>query len=47
MYVLNFSKKIAQGTSLVVQRSRICLVIQGTQVQSLDGELRSHMPGGK
>ena len=31
------------GTSLVVQWSRICLAIQGTQVWSLVGEVRSHM----
>ena len=34
------------GTSLVVQQLRICLVVQGMQVQSLVGELRSHMPRG-
>ena len=33
------------GTSLVVQRLRICLVMQGTQVQSLLGELRSTCHG--
>ena len=33
-----------QGTSLVVQWLRICLAVQGTQVQSLVGELRYHMP---
>ena len=32
------------GTSLVVQWLRICLPKQGTQVQSLVRELRSHMP---
>ena len=32
--------------SLEVQWLRICLGIQGMQVQSLGGELRSHMPGG-
>ena len=32
------------GTSLVVQGLRMCLAMQGTQVQSLVGELRSHMP---
>ena len=31
------------GTSLVVQWLRICLAMQGAQVQSLVGELRSHM----
>ena len=31
------------GTSLVVQRLRICLPMQGMQVQSLVRELRSHM----
>ena len=32
-----------EGTSLVVQRLRIRLPMQGTQVRSLVGELRSHM----
>ena len=32
------------GTSLVFQRLRICLAIQGMQVWSLVGELRSYMP---
>ena len=31
------------GTSLVVPWSRICLAMQGMQVRSLVGELRSHM----
>ena len=31
------------GTSLVVQWLRICLAMQGTRVQSLVGELRSHI----
>ena len=35
------------GTSLVVQWLRILLAMQETWVQSLDGELRSHMPQGK
>ena len=30
--------------SLVVQGLSICLPVQGTQVQSLVGELRAHMP---
>ena len=34
------------GTSLVVQWLRICLPIQETQVWSLAGELRSHIPRG-
>ena len=34
------------GTSLVVQWLRICLPKQGTWVQSLVRELRSHMPWG-
>ena len=36
-------KKNQKGTSLVVQWLRICLPMQGTWVQSLLGELRSHM----
>jgi len=35
------------GTSLAVQWLRLCLPIQGLQVQSLAGELRSHMPHGQ
>ena len=35
------------GTSLVVQWLRICLAMQGTRVQSLVGELRSHMLSNK
>ena len=45
------SKDLKQGmtsmhleTSLVVQWLRICLPVQGMWVQSLVGELRSHMP---
>ena len=34
------------GTSLVVQWLTICLPRQGTRVQSLVGELTSHMPQG-
>ena len=34
------------GTSLVVQWLRIHFPMQDTQVQSLVGELRSHMPVG-
>ena len=38
------SLKLVNGrNSLVVQWLRICLLIQETQVQSLVGELRSHM----
>ena len=40
---ISSSKKIT-GISLVVQWLRIHLAMQGTQVQSLVGELRSHMP---
>ena len=32
------------GTSLMVQWLRICLAMQGTWVESLEGELRSYMP---
>ena len=35
---------VVTGTSLVVQWLRIHLAVQGTRVQSLVGELRSHMP---
>jgi len=35
------------GTPLVVQWLRILLAIQETWVQSLYGELRSHMPQGQ
>ena len=34
-------------TSLVVQWFRLHLPVQGEQVQSLVGELRSHMPQGQ
>ena len=37
------SKKENIGTSLLVQRLGICLPMQGMRVQSLVGELRSHM----
>ena len=40
------NKNESPGTSLVVQWLRICLPMQGTQVRSLVGELRSHMPRG-
>ena len=35
----------SSGTSLVAQWLRIRLAMQGTQVRSLFGELRSHVPG--
>ncbi|XP_059752342.1 D-aminoacyl-tRNA deacylase 1 isoform X2 [Balaenoptera ricei] len=38
--------KYLPGTSLVVQWLRIHLPVQGTRVQSLVGELRSHVPRG-
>ena len=38
--------KINPGTSLAVQWLRLCFPMQGTQVQPLVGELRSHMPRG-
>ena len=40
MYI---KKKMLPWISLVVQWLRICLPMQRTQVQSLAGELRSHM----
>ena len=39
-------KNLPKGTTLVVQWLRICLPMQGTWVQSLVRELRSHMPWG-
>ena len=39
-------KTTLRGTSLVVQWLRIYLPVQGTRVQYLVGELRSHMLGG-
>ena len=41
-----YKKPTVNGTSLVVQWLSICLPVQGMQVQSLVGELRSHMPWG-
>ena len=38
-------KHKVSGTSLMVEWLRICLPVQGTQVQSLVGEVRSHMLG--
>ena len=38
-------EKELPGTSLVLQWLRICLPMQGTQVQTLVGNLRSHMLG--
>ena len=35
------------GTSLVVQWIRLHLPMQGVRVQSLVGELRSHVPRGQ
>ena len=40
------NKKERRGASLVAQWLRICLLMQGTRVQSLVGELRSYMPPG-
>ena len=37
-------KKRVSRTSLVVQWLRTCLLMQGTHVKFLAGELRSHMP---
>ena len=44
---LNLHLKCCVETSMVVQRLRICLSIQGMWVQSLVGELRCHIPQGK
>ena len=40
-------KFMIMETSLVVQSLRLCLPMQGVQVQSLVGKLRSHMPCGQ
>ena len=40
---INFQKDI-RSTSLVVQWLRLCFQSKGGKVQSLVGELRSHMP---
>ena len=40
----SFLKHYQDGTSLVVQWLRICLVIQRMWLHSLLGELRCHMP---
>ena len=42
--LINLLLKMKQRISLVGQRLRIPLALQGMQVQSLVGELRSHMP---
>ena len=42
----HYGIKVITGTSLVVQWLRIHLPMQGTWVQSLVGELRSHKPLG-
>ena len=46
-FLQDFSKNYYVGISLVVQWLRIHLLMQDTQVQSLVGELRSHMPWGQ
>ena len=43
-HICSSSKTLISGTSLVVQLLRIHLPMQGMWVQSLVGELRSHMP---
>jgi len=35
---------VVEGGFPAVQWLRLCLPMQGVQVQSLDGELRSYMP---
>ena len=42
--LINLLLKMKQRISLVVQQLRIPLAMQGMQVRSLAGELRSHMP---
>ena len=41
--VFGSQESLRRATSLVVQWLRILLAVQGTQVRSLVGELRSHM----
>ena len=43
---LQWTQESALGTSLVAQRLKRGVPLQGAQVQSLVGELRSHMPCG-
>ena len=40
----SYQTKYIQGNSLAVQWLRIHFAMQGTQVRSLVGELRSYMP---
>ena len=40
---LSHFQKSLPGTFLVAQGVRLCLAVQGTQVQSLVGELRCHV----
>ena len=40
------AKRVSGGNPQAVQGLRICLPAQGTQVQSLAGELRCHVPRG-
>ena len=40
------AKRVSGGNPLAVLGLRICLPVQGTQVQSLAGELRCHVPRG-
>ena len=44
---MKVSSEAGSGTSLAVQWLRLCLPMQGILVQSLAGELRSHMPCGQ
>ena len=46
LLAVNLKKSHNVGSSLVVQWLRIQLTMQGTWVQSLVMELRSHMPWG-
>ena len=43
---VTFKNECSDGTSQVVQRLRLHLSVQRTQVQTLVRELRSHMPWG-
>ena len=44
--VIDHNGKEYEGTSLVVEWFRICVPMQGIQVQSVARELRSHTPWG-
>ena len=47
LFDFNLQRQLSQGTSQVVQCLGLCLPRQGVRIQSLDGELRSHVPQGQ